>query len=57
MIIFKYIEYGKCSKNFEHSFFVLLSNKMLVIKAGIHKTLVRIAIRKDPDRTAYSEKV
>ena len=25
---------------------------MLVIKAGIHKMLVRIAIREDPDRTA-----
>ena len=30
---------------------------MLVIKAGIHKTLVRIANREDPDQTASSEAV
>ena len=28
---------------------------MLVIKAGIHKMLVRIANREDPDQTASSE--
>ena len=27
------------------------SNKMLVIRAGIHKCLVRIANREDPDQT------
>ena len=28
---------------------------MLVIKAGIHKMLVRIAKREDPDQTASSD--
>ena len=32
-------------------------NKMLVIRAGIHKMLVRIANREDPDQTASSEAV
>ena len=32
-------------------FFFLFSNKMGVIKAGIHKMLVRIVNRKDPDQT------
>ena len=45
-------DYGKLSKN---------SNTYLsgwIIKAGInHKTLVRIANREDPDRTASSEAV
>ena len=31
------------------NFLFLYSNKMCVIKAGIHKMLVRIANRKDPD--------
>ena len=35
-----------------NDFLVLLSNKMLVIRAGIHKMLVRIANREDPDQTA-----
>ena len=30
---------------------------MLVIRAGIHKMLVRIANREDPDQTASSEAV
>ena len=30
------------------SSFLMFSNKMLVIRAGIHKMLVRIANRKDP---------
>ena len=30
---------------------------MLVIKSGIHKMLVRIANREDPDQTASSEAV
>ena len=37
------------------SFF--LSNKALVIRAGSHKILVRIANREDPDQTASSEAV
>ena len=32
--------------------FFLFSNKMLVFKAEIHKMLVRIANREDPDQTA-----
>ena len=36
---------------------VLFSNKMLVIRAGIHTMLDRIANRKDPDQTASSEAV
>ena len=31
--------------------------KMLVIRAGIHKKLVRIANREDPDQNASSEAV
>ena len=42
--------------NFEH-FFLLFTNKMLVIRAGSHKMLVRIANREDPDQTALSEAV
>ena len=34
--------YGKCSKIL-NTFLVLFSNKMLVIRAGVHKVLVRIA--------------
>ena len=33
----------------------MLLNKMLVIRAGIHKMLVRVASREDPDQTASSE--
>ena len=45
--------YGQCSKisNF------LFSNKMLVVMAGIHKMLGRIANREEPDQTASSEAV
>ena len=40
-------------KNLEHfSRSVLIANEMLVIKAEIHKVLVRIANREDPDQTA-----
>ena len=45
--------YGKCSKISNTS----LSPKMLVIMAGIHKTLIRIANRGDPDQIASSEAV
>ena len=37
-----------------NTFLVLYSNKTLVIKAGIHKSLVRIVKREDPDQTASS---
>ena len=48
--------YSKCSKNL-NTFLFLFSNKMLAIRAGIHKMLVRIANREDPDQTASSEAV
>ena len=35
----------------------MFSNKMLVSRAGIHKTGVRVANRKNPDQTASSESV
>ena len=44
--------YGKCPK-ISNTFLVLFSSKMLVIKAGIHKMLVRIANREDPDQTIW----
>ena len=34
-----------------NTFLVLFLNKMLVIRAGIHKMFVRIANREDPDQT------
>ena len=46
--------YSKCSKIFKH-FSCSFSNKILVYKAGIHKTLVRIANRECPDQTASSD--
>ena len=48
--------YGKCSK-ISHTFLFLISNKLLVFRAGIHEMLVRIADREDPDQTASSEAV
>ena len=48
--------YGKCSK-ISNTFFFLFSNKMLVFRTGIHKKLVRIANREDPDQTASSEAI
>ena len=33
----------------------LFSNKMLVIRTGIYKIVVRIANREDPDQTATEE--
>ena len=38
-------------------FSFLFSNKMLVIKVGIHMMLVRKANREDPDQTASEEAV
>ena len=49
-------DYSKCSKIL-NTFLFLFSNKMLVIKAGIHKMLFRIANSEDPDQTASSEAV
>ena len=37
--------------------FYLALNKMLVIRAGIHKIFVRIVNREDPDQTASFEAV
>ena len=48
--------YSKCSKIF-NSFLFLFSNKMFVFRAVIHKMLVRIANRVDPDQTASEEAV
>ena len=45
-----------CSK-ISNTFLFLFSNKMLVVRAGIFKMLVRTAIREDPDQTASSEAV
>ena len=38
-------------------FFSLFSNKILVIMVVIHKMLIRIANREDPEQTASSEAV
>ena len=48
--------YGKCSK-IAYTFLFLYSNKMLAIRAGVHKMLVRIANREDPDQAVSSEAV
>ena len=42
--------YGKCSK-ISNTFLFLFSNKMLVLRAGIHKMLVRITNWENPDRS------
>ena len=41
--------YGKCPKILNTLLF-LFSHKMLVISAGIHRMLVRIANQEDPDQ-------
>ena len=46
---------GKCSKTFAHVSLSVLS--FVVFRAGIHKMLVRISNREDPDQTASSEAV
>ena len=38
-----------------NTFLFLLSNMLLVIRAGVHEMLVRIANRKVPDQTASSD--
>ena len=48
--------YGKFSK-ISNTFPFLFSNQIMVIRAGIHKMLARIANREDPDQTASSEAV
>ena len=48
--------YGKCSK-ISNTHLFLFSTKMLAVRARIHKMLVRIANREDPDQTASSEAV
>ena len=50
-----YNSYGKCSKISNTSFSFL--NKMLIIRTIIHKMLVRLTNREDPDQTASSEAV
>ena len=51
---FRYL--GKYSKT-SSTILVLFSNKMLVVKAGFRKMLLRVANREDPDQTASSEAV
>ena len=41
--------------NISNSFHNLFTSKMLLIMAKIHKILVRVANRDDPNQTAYSE--
>ena len=48
--------YGKCSK-ISNTYPFLFSKKLLAISVGIHKMLVRIANREDPDQTASEEAV
>ena len=50
------LKYGKCFKIL-NTFLSLFSNKILVISAGSHKILVRIANREDPDQTTSKEAV
>ena len=42
--------YGKCSKIL-NTFHFLFSKKMWVIMAAIHKMVVRVANREDPDQS------
>ena len=53
----KYTTYGKCSKILITFLFLFSKKKILVIRSVIHKMLVRIANREDPDQTASSEAV
>ena len=47
------ISYGKCSKIYK-TFLFLFSNKLLDIRAGIYKVLVRISNGEDSDQTTSS---
>ena len=49
------VYYGKCSK-ISNIFLFLFSNKMLFIRAGIHKLLVKVANREDPGQTAFLDR-
>ena len=42
--------HGKCSK-ISNTFLILFFNKMLVVRAGVHKILDRIANRESPGQT------
>ena len=42
------LHFGKCSK-IMNTFLFLFSNEMLVFRAGVHKMLLRMAYREDPD--------
>ena len=46
--------YGECSKIL-NTFYVLFSNKAMLIRAGIHKILMRIPNREDPDLKKQSD--
>ena len=50
IFIYIYIYYYKYFQIL-NIFLFLFSNKMLVFRAGIHKMLVRIANREDPDQS------
>ena len=50
------LHYSKFSK-ISYTLLFLFSNKMLVIRADIHKKVNRIANREDPDQTASEEAV
>ena len=56
-MLISYKMYDTFSKISDTTFLTLFSNKMLVIKAGIHRMLVIIANREDPDQAASSEAV
>ena len=56
--LYKNINYDTVNVlKFRTFFLFLISNKMLVFRAGICNMLVRIANREDPDQTASSEAV
>ena len=56
MLTLKLNVYGKCSK-ISNTFLFLISNEMMVIRAGNYKLLVKIEKRDEPDQTASSEAV
>ena len=49
-------KYSKFSK-ISNTFLFLFSNKIMFVRAGIRKILVRIANREEPDQTASEEAV
>ena len=52
--MFKEFGYGKCSK-ISNTFLFWFINKMFIIRYRIHKVLVEIANREDPDQTASAD--